>query len=379
MLDSAFAPLSATSPLRLHGSFRSSDLAEIRRVAAATQHPLSIDAPKRGSTVRFRLHHHPLARIALTHATLESEGELRVSAAPLEDHYYLQIPLRGTARVRHGDRVVGTAPGKTAVLLSPGPDTTMRSFDGFEELTLEISAAAVSRAWTALTGESLHRPIVFEPAFRLDTVTGAPIARLTRFLIDEVSRPTSALTAGPTLNSLEDGLLLCLLQGQPHSADQRLPLHPSKSMVWLVCAAESWMETHAAQPITMGAVAEAQGTTLRSLQRAFRLHRAYAPRDFLRRVRLGRAHARLRRGDAATVTQIALESGIRHHGRFSHDYRAHFGVPPSSTLRRARRRGRMPADGVANRIDSPCAAVVQSPHRLDPESCGFCAGEFLFT
>ena len=356
-----------SSPLRLHGSFRSRDLDEIRDLTAAAQHPIRIDVMDRRTPAQFCVQHHPLSRIALTHAELEYEGRLHISAPPLDDHYFLQLPLQGTAEVRHGDRTVGTAPGRTGMLLSPGLETTMRSRHGFKEFTLEIDAGAVARAWALLVGELPQTPIRFEPALRLDSEPGASVVRLTRFLADEVSRPTSLLSAGPVLDRLEEALVLCLLQGQPHSHDGRLRHRPSAATAALVADAEAWMEARAGERIGMAAVAQACGVTLRTLQRAFERHRAYPPREFLRRVRLGRVRERFRRGDASTVTQVALELGFRHLGRFSQDYRAQYGESPTRTLRRARHRG----EGTGCRAEDPVAA----PPRSGRDRCGLCVGE----
>jgi AraC-like DNA-binding protein len=59
------------------------------------------------------------------------------------------------------------------------------------------------------------------------------------------------------------------------------------------------------------------------------------PMEFLRRVRLERAHRDLLHGEG-TVTDIALRWGFPHLSRFARAYRAQYGVLPSET-RRARR------------------------------------------
>lgn len=364
-------------PFRLHGGFRSSDLDEIRTVVGAAQHPVSVDLFGRAPRLRFQLHHHPLSRVALTHAVLDHEGRLRVEAPPLESHYFLQIPLRGVAEARHGARAVTVAPEKAALLLSPGCETTMQGLDGFEEITLEIDASAVAGTWTDLTGEPTDRHISFEPTLRLDVEPGASIVRLTRFLIDEVSRPASALATSSALARLEEALILCLLQGQPHSSERTLRHRPTTATASVVGDAEAWMEAHAAEPITMTAVARAHGISLRSLQRAFERHRGYAPRGFLRRVRMRRARARLRLGGAPTVTQVAFDLGFRHLGRFSVDYRTRFGESPSATLRRSRRSRKMPEDGVAKRTGTAPDSAFPWPLRSEPETCRFCVGEVI--
>jgi AraC-like DNA-binding protein len=59
---------------------------------------------------------------------------------------------------------------------------------------------------------------------------------------------------------------------------------------------------------------------------------------YMRNARLGRVREALLRSDAAgTVTEIAMMWGFRHLGRFSVEYKRHFGESPSET--HARRAG----------------------------------------
>lgn len=98
----------------------------------------------------------------------------------------------------------------------------------------------------------------------------------------------------------------------------------------------AFMEDHVADPITIGDVALAAGTSVRGLQLAFRRSYEMSPSAFLRRIRLEGAHADLMTADAGarTVREIAAQWGFAHTGRFAHLYAAAYGEPPSHTLRR---------------------------------------------
>jgi transcriptional regulator GlxA family with amidase domain len=120
---------------------------------------------------------------------------------------------------------------------------------------------------------------------------------------------------------------------------------------WLM---RSHVETTAAQPQTLrGAIefihenahrdiglsdiAAALNVTPRSVQYMFRRHLATTPLEYLRRVRLDRAHRDLQAADPAvdTVMEIAGRWRFAHPGRFSMAYKEAFGRPPSRTLRGA--------------------------------------------
>ncbi len=96
-----------------------------------------------------------------------------------------------------------------------------------------------------------------------------------------------------------------------------------------------FMHDSAEYDITIADIAAAGDVTPRAIQYAFRQHFATTPLEYLRRVRLQRAHQALRRADPAvdTVTAIAGRCGFTHPGRFSSAYKQAFGVEPSRTLR----------------------------------------------
>jgi len=83
-------------------------------------------------------------------------------------------------------------------------------------------------------------------------------------------------------------------------------------------------------------IARACRVSVRALQLAFRRHLDTTPMAYLRRVRLDLARADLRAagpGDGTTVTGVAAKWGFLDGSRFSAQYRAAFGEPPSHTLR----------------------------------------------
>ncbi len=99
-----------------------------------------------------------------------------------------------------------------------------------------------------------------------------------------------------------------------------------------------FIESNSDYDITIGDIAAAADVTPRAIQYAFREHLDITPLEYLRRVRLERAHKALMSADPArdTVTSIAGQCGFTHPGRFSSAYKEAFGVEPSRTLRRTR-------------------------------------------
>lgn len=75
----------------------------------------------------------------------------------------------------------------------------------------------------------------------------------------------------------------------------------------------------------------------RSLYTLFERQVGLSPRDYMRQRKLERVHAELQLATARSVTEVALNHGFLHLGRFSEAYRKRFGELPSQTWRRQRR------------------------------------------
>jgi transcriptional regulator GlxA family with amidase domain len=99
--------------------------------------------------------------------------------------------------------------------------------------------------------------------------------------------------------------------------------------------AVTFIHENADADIGLDDIAAVGNVTPRSVQYAFRRHLGTTPLEYLRRVRLDRAHRDLQAADPATdtVTAIAGRWGFAHAGRFSLAYKATFGTAPSATLR----------------------------------------------
>jgi transcriptional regulator GlxA family with amidase domain len=98
-----------------------------------------------------------------------------------------------------------------------------------------------------------------------------------------------------------------------------------------------FIHENAHRDIGLSDIAAALNVTPRSVQYTFRRHLGTTPLEYLRRVRLDRAHRDLQAADPAvdTVMEIAGRWRFGHPGRFSMAYKEAFGRPPSRTLRGA--------------------------------------------
>ncbi|WP_156748004.1 helix-turn-helix transcriptional regulator, partial [Mycobacterium sp. E3198] len=88
--------------------------------------------------------------------------------------------------------------------------------------------------------------------------------------------------------------------------------------------------------IGIGDIAGATYVTPRAIQLMFRRQLDTTPTEYVRRVRLHRAHDELIAAEpsSSTVTEIAQRWGFAHTGRFAVLYRQTYGQSPHATLKR---------------------------------------------
>ena len=120
----------------------------------------------------------------------------------------------------------------------------------------------------------------------------------------------------------------------PHSYSARLPRAEAVPAPRYVRTVEEFIHVHLTEPLGLDDLLAAAGTSARTLQVGFARYRGTTPMRFLRDRRLDRVRAEIRRRPDAHVTDIAVESGFSHLGRFAQQYRARFGESPSRTRRR---------------------------------------------
>jgi AraC-like DNA-binding protein len=95
--------------------------------------------------------------------------------------------------------------------------------------------------------------------------------------------------------------------------------------------AVAFIDENAHRDITVADIAAAAFVTVRAVQLAFRRHMDTTPTQYLRRVRLARAHDDLMSADPdrQTVTAVAYRWGFSSPSRFAAAYRHAYGVSPS--------------------------------------------------
>jgi AraC-like DNA-binding protein/anti-sigma regulatory factor (Ser/Thr protein kinase) len=253
----------------------------------------------------------PAEAVVVTHVL---DGDLRITSR------------RDELRARPGD-VLACGPGAGLLVTSSGLDVEI----------VRLAPAAVARTTAELTGFDapsvpfdLSRPVSAARA----ALWRATVAHLRRDVLGDDELMGSPLSRTTVLRSL----VAVLIETFPNPALDALA-DPGQGRDHLaprtVRRAVDFIEEHAGEDIGLSDIAAASGIGARGLQLAFRRHTDATPLEYLRRVRLQRAHRDLQDAEpaGATVGAIAHRWGFPHHGNFSALYLRTYGRSPSMTLR----------------------------------------------
>lgn len=333
----AFGPFEPEA-LRMHRLFESDDLDEARERISRVMQPHRLRPLGAGTDIAARSHmdYSRLGDLGL--GTIAFFGQpTQVDVEAVEDYHLLMFCLRGHAKVRSAGQTL-TASTCSGVICAPGQSFLAELSPDCEQFVLRLDRRMVEahlglddthvRFHAAL---DLRRPALQAWLDQLRLLAASPA------LLDTARRhPLVAV-------EMERLLVHLLHEGQGLGADthdahlQATGLAPA-----CVLRAERYMEEHAGSALRLADIANAAGTSTRTLLEAFKRFRDTSPMQHLQGLRLERAHALLRAGGKATtqgtgqetasVATIAFDCGFTHLGRFAQAYRRRYGKPPSATL-----------------------------------------------
>lgn len=255
---------------------------------------------------------------------------------PAQPFHLVQIPLRGGLSVRSGRDEIASNPGVASI-----PDTRLPCRMRWEahcaEVVVRIEDDTLQEHLERLLGHPIRTRIRFSLGMSLLGGVGGSWRAAVDLMIAELNRADGLLQSPLVATHLESLILTGLLTAQPHNYTAALSAEPTTPRPRAIRRAVDFIETEHNRAMTTERVAAHAGMSARALQRGFQEHVGCSPMDYLRDIRLKRARDALSAADPSselTVTQVALEAGFMHLGRFSVQYRRRFGESPSETLRR---------------------------------------------
>ncbi len=284
----------------------------------------------RAHAIDFRHYHAPLGGLSLN--ALQYGAAVTVNAPALSDFYLMQFTLAGACEIDCGADAVTLLPGSILVTNPTRPYRKRWSADG-RQLIIRLDRALLEDHLARLIGHRPERAVEFTMRPVSGAGVGASVARFAEFIWRDVQQ-AGAIGTPAVQRAAAEALCAVALTTLDHSYRDALDRPAEPPVPRFIRRAEEYMRAQAGNDITPADIAEAAGVSLRSLHRGFRSFRQTTPAAHLKTLRLDAAHEMLRRGNAASVTEVATACGLTHLGKFARDYRRRFGERPSDTLRR---------------------------------------------
>lgn len=227
-----------------------------------------------------------------------------------------------------GGRTFEASPDQ-AMLILAGQEYTLYSEPGNSVTVLRVPADALERELrgrdreSAVTGRGLSE-------IALGGGRLAAIASIHRALVDATNTESGDAAHAAQLEAHLCSWMADQITGTRAAA-------PASALgVQRIRAVEEWIDAHLEEPITLGRLCAVAGIGDRYLESSFRAHRGRTPMQFVLARRLAWVRRRLLEAHPGdSVTQIALEAGLVHLGRFAARYRSSYCESPSATLRRS--------------------------------------------
>lgn len=226
---------------------------------------------------------------------------------------------------------VTTDPRSGPMVIRPGPGSRMDC--------VVIEQAALEERLTELLGFPVRAGVPLADGIDLETGGGRSLMQLVRLFTDHVRDPGSVIFRPVVAEPLRQALLDAFLFTAGHSYREQLSEPVTERFVRRpVRLAMEAIDAHPEAVHTTTSLARLSGVSIRTLQAGFRRHLNRTPMTYLRQVRLTHAHDDLVTGAATSVAEAGHRWGFTHLGRFAADYRAKYGVAPSTTLREGLRK-----------------------------------------
>jgi AraC-like DNA-binding protein len=249
-----------------------------------------------------------------------------------DERFVIDTLLEGGVSIERGKAVSRYQPGDTFLGTGPRGLCTVRSLDARiqaivlpRSLLTAVAATASDQpqpGWEFSSSEPANGGAQHwrDAAHYVDELLSDPEAELAPLVIGSAARLLAATALAVFANTAVT---------EPSDRDRR-DAHPQT-----LRRAVAFIEEHAHQNISAADIAAAACVTTRAVQIAFRRYLDTTPLEYLRRVRLDRAHHELLAADPArdSVTAVAYRWGFSSPSRFAARYRQAYGVPPGRTLR----------------------------------------------
>lgn len=279
----------------------------------------------RASRPLAHLSHRPFAELDL--CRLGYGAAVRVVSPALERFFHLQVLLHGHCLWRHGREAHYLAPGEL-LLINPDEPVDLTYSADCEKFIVKVPVRLLDglcqqQRWALPAGGvrfGQHR-------HRLDQLPS--LVGLLGMVCQEAEEPEPQPLVQAHYTQIIASKLLHLTNVVALTGHER-PMNFERVL--------EHIDRHLGQDLDSEALARVAQVSVRSLYGLFERNARTTPALYIRQRRLARIHACLADPSCRvrSLSELAMDHGFMHLGRFAEQYRKQFGERPSDTLKRRR-------------------------------------------
>lgn len=253
-------------------------------------------------------------------------GSVRVTSPALETIYHLQVLLKGHCLWRGHAQEHYFTPGEL-LLINPDDPVDLTYSDDCEKFIVKLPSVLLDQACSENHWRRPAEGIRFASRHNLQQLDG--FVSLLGLVCDEAEGSQQIPQVQEHYTRIIASKLLGLLANNVVREELGDSCPSFERIV-------QYIEDNLKQDIGLEQLAEVVRMSPRSLYALFERHAGTTPKHYIRNRKLEKVHACLIDPTARVrnVTEVALDYGFLHLGRFSESYKSTFGELPSDTLRR---------------------------------------------
>lgn len=313
-------------------SLRFDDVEASESAIAEVYYPHTITPVAGGKPFEARLTLQNLGSVRV--GVVDYNAALTLDCPVVAGSYHLDLPLAHPMRSTSRGTVAELTRTRGA-LYRRDADARLESGTPVRMCSVSFGSDDLERALAALIGRPVRDTIELAAALDVDRGLGKQWWELLTSVRLQMERGDSLLTNPLVAEPLAHALMSGFLLATEHQYSEELHAEASAGAPASVRLAEDLIMARLGDPLTVADLAAEVGVSVRALQRGFLATLDMTPSQYIRTQRLQRAHTDLVAGtpESTSVAEVAARWGFTHLGRFSAQYRALFGVAPSTTLR----------------------------------------------
>lgn len=250
-------------------------------------------------------------------------NHVRVKSSALESIYHFQIVTRGECRWRQDDDCLTMRRGQ-ALMVNPDERIDLEYSPECEKIIIKVPESVMNSAHPGCGRKNVRFDRVPVNLALCPSLTNVLEAVFAEFE-EAGEEDTSDISV-----SYREIILKKLLRVFPSNlSDQDAFSASSPGLDRII----RYIDQNAREDIGIEELSRVSNMSVRSIYNAFSRAFSTTPKTYVKQVKLRKLREDLLRGRCRNITEVALDYGFGHLGRFSSDYRKLFGELPSETAR----------------------------------------------